>query len=115
MLSLKNFIDLEADDFTKLNDVIIDKGLDNVNDLTSYDYELKNGIWCMTAKSEEIFCLWVFDDDHECIDFVVVAEFDDDDDENLEEDYIPTWELYSEQDLIEAEKYDDEKGAWELW
>lgn len=113
MISLYKFIDDEEKDFTKLNDIIIDRGLDNVNDLTEYNYEysIKDNRWYMTARSEEIYCLWVFDNDHECIDFIVIADWTGEEPEEEEEN---PWAL-TEEEEIAYNKYDDERGAWELW
>ena len=114
MISLYKFIDDEEKDFTKLNDIIIDRGLDNVNDLTEYNYEysIKDNRWYMTARSEEIYCLWVFDNDHECIDFIVIADWTGEEPEEEEEEN--PWAL-TEEEEIAYNKYDDERGAWELW
>lgn len=42
-------------------------------------------------------------------------EEDEEEDEEEEDEESSSWEWYTEKELIEANKYDDERGAWELW
>lgn len=110
MNTLKQFIEHEYNDFTKLNDVIIDRGIDGVCDLINYDYEYKQGVWQMVAESDEIRFLWVFDDEHECIYATTIWEKLEPEEEEEE-----NWFRLTEEEEIAYNKYDDERGTWELW
>ena len=110
MNTLKQFIEHEYNDFTKLNDIIIDRGIDGVCDLTNYDYEYKQGVWQMVAESDEIRFLWVFDNEHECIYATTIWERLEPEEEEEE-----NWFRLTEEEEIAYNKYDDERGAWELW
>lgn len=44
-----------------------------------------------------------------------VITYEEPEEEPEEEDLDDGWSWYTEEELIAANKYDDERGAWELW
>lgn len=55
----------------------------------------------------------IIDDFFTSLDNTITYDEPEEEDEE-EEEFDPYWH-YTEEEMIEANKYDDERGAWELW
>ena len=64
----------------------------------------------MDAIIDDLFTEW-----DKVVTYEEPEEDEEEEDEEEEDEESSSWDWDTERELIEANKYDDERGAWELW